>query len=306
MEFKKEVLKPNQLLSNEELSRLNRRSNRWGLIHLTLHLIVLGASGYLWLATGHSWWIRILALPVYGFSIASMFAVVHECCHRTAFSSRRLNDVIAWSAGVLSFYNSSFYRLYHRWHHRYTRIEGRDPELEDPKPSNLKEYLIELCGYNWWRGKLHTHYRVVTGQLEDFPYISSSARNEVIRSTRLHMAVYGSVLVLSILYGQPLIVTYWLLPLVVGQPILRTIFIAEHRGCSLNDNLLTNTRTTKTWWLVRFLMWNMPFHAEHHLYPSIPFHQLPNAHKLLHQHFTHVELGYLRVNQSLIEQNFPA
>ena len=24
---------------------------------------------------------------------------------------------------------------------------------------------------------------------------------------------------------------------------------------------------------VRLLMWNMPFHAEHHLYPFIPFHR---------------------------------
>ena len=45
----------------------------------------------------------------------------------------------------------------------------------------------------------------------------------------------------------------------------------------MDDNGLTNTRTTLTNGLMRLLMWNMPFHTEHHLYPSIPFHRLPDA-----------------------------
>ena len=28
-------------------------------------------------------------------------------------------------------------------------------------------------------------------------------------------------------------------------------------------------------WLSRVLYWNMNYHIEHHLYPSIPFHALP-------------------------------
>ena len=49
----------------------------------------------------------------------------------------------------------------------------------------------------------------------------------------------------------------------------------------MDRNGLTNTRTTLTNAAVRLLMWNMPFHAEHHLYPSIPFHRLPDAHATL-------------------------
>ena len=33
--------------------------------------------------------------------------------------------------------------------------------------------------------------------------------------------------------------------------------------------------------LVRFLAWNMPYHAEHHLFPNIAFHNLPEAHRHL-------------------------
>ena len=33
-----------------------------------------------------------------------------------------------------------------------------------------------------------------------------------------------------------------------------------------------------TWRLVHFFAWNMPYHAEHHAYPAVPFHALPRLH----------------------------
>jgi fatty acid desaturase len=44
---------------------------------------------------------------------------------------------------------------------------------------------------------------------------------------------------------------------------------------------LTNTRTTKPNPLVQFLYWNMPYHLEHHLAPSVPFHALARMHEQL-------------------------
>ena len=44
---------------------------------------------------------------------------------------------------------------------------------------------------------------------------------------------------------------------------------------------------------LRLLMWNMPYHAEHHLYPFIPFHRLPVAHGMLREKLAHVHPGYV-------------
>jgi fatty acid desaturase len=229
-----------------------------------------------------------------------MFAALHECCHRTAFENNRLNDGIAWFAGLLSFYNSTFYRRYHKWHHRYTQIPDKDPELEDTKPQNLLEYLSEISAIPWWRGKLLGHLRIAFGKLENCPYISETARQEVIRSTRLQLLLYLVTIAVSIFLKQPLFLIYWLFPLAIGQPILRMILLAEHTGCTYDDNPLTNTRTTLTLWPIRFLMWNMPYHAEHHLYASIPFHSLAKAHTKLLTQLERVESGYLKVNRNII------
>ncbi|MEG3858578.1 fatty acid desaturase [Microcoleus sp. herbarium12] len=119
--------KPSQLLSQQELSVLNQRSNLKGLVQLAGHLAVMATSGYLWATSWGNWLVAFPSLVVYGFSLASMFAPMHEAVHRTAFASNRLNDIVAWLAGVLSFYNGTFYRRYHKWHHRYTQIPVDTP-----------------------------------------------------------------------------------------------------------------------------------------------------------------------------------
>jgi fatty acid desaturase len=73
------------------------------------------------------------------------------------------------------------------------------------------------------------------------------------------------------------------MPVVLAPPFLRALLIVEHTGCSQDRNGLTNTRTTLTGFPIRFLMWNMPYHAEHHLCPAVPFHRLPALHRLLRE-----------------------
>jgi fatty acid desaturase len=84
----------------------------------------------------------------------------------------------------------------------------------------------------------------------------------------------------------------WLLPLALGQPLLRFVMLAEHGGCPCVPEGERNTRTTLTLAPLRCLMWNMPFHAEHHLLPSVPFHALAAAHQHLAPRLAHLQPGY--------------
>ena len=84
----------------------------------------------------------------------------------------------------------------------------------------------------------------------------------------------------------------WMLPLALGQPFLRAYLLAEHGLCPPVANMFENTRTTITTRLVRFLAWNMPYHAEHHAFPTVPFHQLPALHELTKQHLRTTSDGY--------------
>ncbi len=299
--LKGQPVKGQTVLAIDTLKALSTRSTTQGLLRLATHLLVLGISGYIWGTNlGQNWAIALPALVVYGFGFAAMFAPMHESSHRTAFANNALNDVVCGVAGVLSLYNSAFFRRYHKWHHRYAQDPDKDPELSDRIPQTIGDYLLVISGLPWWWGKLKTHTRVAFGQLERYSFIPEEARAEVIRSTRIQLAVYAIAILISVIVQQPWFVLYWLLPLFVGQPILRFILLAEHTGCSRDRNPFTNTRSTITLFPLQFFLWNIPFHAEHHLYPSIPFHQLPIAHQRLNQHFTHVDPGYIKVNRDIV------
>jgi len=300
----KSVQSSKQILSAQELNVLNAKSDLKGSVQLFGHLAVMSISGYLWGTNmgnlSDRWFIAIPALVLYGFSFAIMFAPLHESSHRTVFKNNQANDVLCWFAGLLSFYNSTFYRLYHKWHHRYTQILDKDPELSDRKPTNLKEYIIEISGITWWIGKFKRHFLTAIGNLENCPFIPEGSRAEVIRSNRLQLLVYAVAIAISVYFQQPWFITYWMLPLAVGQPLLRFLLLAEYTERPNTDNMLANTRTTLTLAPLRFLIWNISYHAEHHLYASIPFHQLGAAHTKLSSHFECVENGYFNVHRQII------
>jgi len=69
-----------------------------------------------------------------------------------------------------------------------------------------------------------------------------------------------------------------------------------------DDDPLTNTRTTHTLLPVRILMWEMPYHAEHHRWPALPFHALAAAHESLGPRLAHVARhGYLGFHLVLLK-----
>jgi len=288
------------LIEAARLAELNQRSDAAGWRQVLGHGALIVVSAAVWLQPALPWPLRIGALVLLGAGLAFGFCAMHECGHRTAFASREVSDAVAWWAGVLSFYNADFYRRYHQWHHRYTHQPGLDPELEDPAASTLPAYLLELSGLSWWLGKIRGHWRGVRGEFSGCPYIPKEAATQVRDSIRRQFAVYGVLLLASIPAGNGFLLWAWLLPLAVGQPLLRFVLMAEHGGCATTDNGLENTRTTLTAAPLRWLMWNMPFHSEHHLYPSLPFHALAAAHRELAPRLAHVAPGYVAVHREFL------
>ena len=98
----------------------------------------------------------------------------------------------------------------------------------------------------------------------------------------------------ALLFGWWTPFAFWIVPQLMGQVVLRLYLLTEHTGCAESPNGLINTRTTLTNATTRLVMWNMSYHAEHHLYPSIPFHRLPAAHAAIRERLAVVQDGYAR------------
>jgi fatty acid desaturase len=292
-------------IAKEELGRLQQRSDVRGLLRLAGHLAVIACAGFVYtlaLQRSTSLLLHAVCALGLGFPLVTMFATMHECVHKTAFKSRGLNAIVGWFAGLLSFYNSTFYWPYHVWHHRYTQLPGQDPELEDPKPTRLLGYLLELSALPWWLGKLRLYVQLAAGQFRSYAFLNDKSGPAAVRSVRLQLLSYAAAFGVSVWLGHPYFLSYWLLPVALAQPLLRAILLAEHMGCSNDPDMLSNTRTTYTVWPVRFLMWEMPYHAEHHRYPALPFFALAHAHVRLEPYLSVVERqGYSGLHIGLLK-----
>src|SRR5260370_6516657 len=130
-----------RLLAGADLAALAGRWDLRGAMRLAAHVGCMAGTGLLVFLAEPVWYLLIPAMAVHGITIVTLFAPMHECVHRTAFASRGANVAVGWLAGVLSFYNSTFYWYFHSWHHRYTQDPARDPELIYPKARNRLEFI---------------------------------------------------------------------------------------------------------------------------------------------------------------------
>ena len=283
-----------------QLRKLQRRSDVPALAHVAGHLAVLVATGALIFAASGRLWLQIPAMVLHGIVLVFLFAPMHECTHGTAFRRRRLNNVVGYLCGFLLLRSSLYFKYRHADHHTYTQDPERDPDLV-PMPGSRRSYLAEVLGAAFWPKLVGALYRSATGRYNALErrFLPDSERGRVSTETRVLLALYVVVAAGSIATGTwGAVLTYWIVPRILGEPVLRLVRIAEHTGMEEGPDPLTNTRTTLTNPLIRFLYWNMPFHAAHHLAPSVPFHSLAKLHQELPEH--PVEKGYVRVHRGLL------
>jgi fatty acid desaturase len=289
-----------RVLSNQDLRALQGRSNMRGAVRLAIHVFLLVAAGFL-VGLSSGWWL-LPAVFLLGLVQVALFAPAHETMHQTAFASRRANAIVGWLTSCPSLLNWHFYTAYHLAHHRHTQIRGLDPELGMTSPISVGGYILRVLGVPFWTLRLQVLADCWRGDLSAHPYVSEAAAPKIILSVRaMTVLMIGGSIASSILFGWATPFIYWIGPQLLGQPPLRAYLLAEHTGCSEDRNGLTNTRTTLTSGPVRLLMWDMPFHAEHHLFPSIPFHRLADAHQLIRARLDYLQPGYARWNWDFVQ-----
>ena len=219
--------------------------------------------------------------------MACNFMPLHECVHRSAFKSRFWNDVFMHVAGVLTMRPAMHYFYYHWAHHKFTGDPSKDSELIpsalDMDVSTWSGYLLYISGLPFWFDAITTTLKHAAGICPEHYLTADRAKHEVTTEARVYTSFYLSLLAASLL--SPAFAaglwTYAVLPSVLGQPFLRFYLMAEHRGCRESTNVLENTRTMQTNWLIRKMTWQMPYHLEHHAWPYVPFHKLAEANKLV-------------------------
>jgi fatty acid desaturase len=290
-------LKP---LTPAMLRELSVRSNLRGAAQSLSHygLVVL-VGALIWRVS--STWGVFWALPlmaVQGYLVAFLFMAVHETAHKTAFKSRGLNLVVGYLSGFVIGLPYEYYCLFHWDHHRYTQDPDKDPELVvGVKPKSDTQLALAYSGVLQVAGRLRLMLgHAISGKVT-VPWIPENKRKVIVTEARVYAGFYVALLVLSLWFSSALLLWVWIVPLIIGQFFLRPYLYAEHTGCERTRSAFQNTRTTYTGAIVKWIAWNMPYHVEHHAYPSIPFHALPKLNGIVDGEIVHRGRGYIRTTR---------
>jgi len=240
------------------------------------------AAFYLWRAG--SWWC-LLPFMAYGVLYASTSdSRWHEASHGTAFKTDWLNNALYEIASFMVMRESAVWRWSHTRHHSDTIIVGRDPEIAVPRPVDLLGMFLAFFSIKNIPKYFSNVLLHCTGRLtaEEKTFIPESEYGKVFIRARIYLAIYCAVIGLAIYSRSILPFMYIGLPTLYGSWLMPVYGDTQHAGLAENvlDHRL-NCRTVYMNIVNRYLYWNMNYHVEHHMFPLVPYHNLPKLHEIV-------------------------
>lgn len=272
------------LLSSERVRELSRlRPGRAVRDALACWASIAAAWGAV--ALWPRWWVVALAIPVIGNRYYALYIIGHDGLHRRLLASRRANDLfndllIYGPIGAITRLNGRN----HLAHHRYLASD-EDPDRHKHGCFN-KATAAALLGYLAGGTSVLKSARHVfvpssvpapDGTADD-PSSDRYGRRDFAILAAWQLALIGGLSAAIGVWAYPML---WLLPLAVFT-FLADNFRAfvEHShpqadGDADRHRLITFASNPLERLLVAPM--NMNFHTVHHLWPSIPYYNLPAA-----------------------------
>lgn len=238
----------------------------------------------------------------------ALMVLGHEAIHKRLSPNAQVNNCLGrFLATFPVFISLSKWSFIHLQHHKHTNtpydpdraIYARYP-LATTKFRRL--LLQDIFGLNVISTlKYFTDLPFVTRRFNR-RFLGEARAAEYARATDIRTFVAFWVIVLAVGLGwgglafAKLFVVYWLVPYcTLTQVFFRIRGAIEHGNVPDPDNPYQRTRTYFTPAALSFFFApkQVNYHLEHHLYPSIPFYNLPHMHGVLKQEVYPRETGYV-------------
>ena len=245
----------------------------------------------------------VLAILIIGARMHALAILMHDATHFRFLKNRRWNDLITNLTTMYPIFSSiDQYRQNHLRHHQHLNTE-HDPDWvakfgkrEFTFPKTRLEFILTVLSY----------FTLIQGIRDTLWFLrrfgSSEKKAKTGRLNYVRLAFYVVLAtVLTLTGGWAYFGLYWVIPYLTTFFMFQYIrSVAEHFGELEYDHLLSSTRTVRANWLERFFLspHNVGYHLEHHLYPGVPFYNLPRLHRLLmvdaeYREKAHITEGYL-------------
>jgi len=246
-----------------------------------------------------------LAIIVIGARMHALAILMHDASHYRFMKNRYWNDLITDITTMFPlFLTIEKYRINHLAHHKHLNTEedpdwvSKLPKKEFQFPKTKKEFILGILSY----------FLLVQGVKDAIWFVTrfnvlGPNKNPTKKSSKVpQLLFYGLLItVLTVAGLWKFFLLFWIVPYFSTFLMFQYIrSVSEHFGDLEYDHLLSASRTVKTNALERFFIapHNVGYHIEHHLYPGVPYYNLPKLHTLLletpvYQKHAHLTKGYM-------------
>ena len=282
-------------IEREELRFLMQRRNGPAIRDTLLWFLLLAGSGYLAHRSWGTWWM-IPAFFVYGTFYGSVSdSRWHECGHRTAFKTNWMNDAVYYLASFMVWREAVSWRWSHVRHHSDTIVVGRDPEIALPRPMKVRSPLKDCFGLTSNPPETKKILLNIAGRFtaDELEYLPENEKGKVIVTARSYVVIWLAVAASCVALRSLEPLMFVILPSFYGKWLLVAYGVTQHGGLAEDtlDHRL-NSRSVRMNRVHRYLYWNMNFHMEHHMFPTVPFHALPGLHQSIKDDLPPVYPGF--------------
>ncbi|MBI2517411.1 MAG: fatty acid desaturase [Opitutae bacterium] len=290
------------------MSELMRRSDTRAFTQVLLQLALFAATGALAFKIhrhldGNNWpWMLPLLLGVlflHGTN-GSFFGgcACHELSHKTPFATQGWNTFFLRLYAFLSWFDPVAYRASHIRHHQATTHRDHDGEVVLPQTLDWQSVRFFLGAvaidplalfrlFRFWiavaDGNLgHDGFFRAQWLQRVVPETDQKTRQEMIDWARTLLCGHLALAAVFILSG------HWFLVVVVNLGCLYSSWLTTLTGLPQHFGLASDTpdfrlccRTYTCGPLPAFFYWNMQYHVEHHMFPAVPFYNLPRLRRAI-------------------------
>lgn len=285
------------------MSELMKQDNWHGFLQVGLQLGLFIATGlgayaaYLNINSANWAWavpLLLLALFVHGTfgAFMGLGGPVHELCHKTPFKSKFWNEFFLKVYSFISWSDYVWFRPSHVKHHQVTVHKDYDGEVVLPQYIDYRNWRFWL---SLFAGDIRMPYYIIKGMWAKangkvdgdwaqyiLPEDDKKLRRQYTNWARFQLIGHLVLAGIFIATGN------WFLIIVFNFGTTYCVWLAFLCGFPQHFGLSPNTpdfrlccRTYTCSWLPAFLYWNMQYHIEHHMYPGVPFYNLPKLRKAL-------------------------
>ncbi len=240
------------------------------------------------------WVVAIAAFTIIAALQHRINIIHHEAIHYLLFTRRWLNDLVGHYLIGASILTPATYRLYHFKHHREL---GRDSDPDFPGYSQfpmsrwgVARFLVgNLIGLGIWTRFLAESRSAIRRTPDQRAYHERRGWGATLATWAAVVAGQGVVAAVILGTGGTFVefLVFWVIPELTLTRTLMAVRLSGEHG-TRGDEFPPEVRylvTLPSNTLERFFFspLNFNYHAEHHLFPAVPWHRLAALHARLMQ-----------------------